>query len=54
MSPPRVAFITNLCPYYRRPLYELPAERLQITFYFFFLFRRRGVLPWPLDAAHVG
>ena len=25
----------NLCPFYRRPLFELLVERLQITFYFF-------------------
>jgi glycosyltransferase involved in cell wall biosynthesis len=31
----RVAFVTNLCPYYRRPLYKLLAERMEITFYFF-------------------
>lgn len=35
MSPPRVAFVTNLCPYYRRPLFEGLAERLDSTFYFF-------------------
>jgi glycosyltransferase involved in cell wall biosynthesis len=27
--------VTNLCPFYCRPLFELLAERLQITFYFF-------------------
>ena len=32
---PRVAFITNLCPYYRRPLYELLADRMETTFFFF-------------------
>lgn len=35
MNPPRVAFITNLCPYYCRPLFELLAERMRTTFYFF-------------------
>src|ERR1022692_1362475 len=35
MTSPRVAFITNLCPYYRRPLFALLAERLDTTFYFF-------------------
>lgn len=34
-SRPRVAFITNLCPYYRYPLFELLAERFATTFYFF-------------------
>lgn len=32
---PRVAFITNLCPHYRRPLFELLAEQMEATFYFF-------------------
>jgi glycosyltransferase involved in cell wall biosynthesis len=32
---PRVAFVTNLCPDYRRPLFELLARRLDVTFYFF-------------------
>lgn len=31
----RVAFVTNLCPFYRRPLFELLAEELQTTFFFF-------------------
>jgi glycosyltransferase involved in cell wall biosynthesis len=35
VSRPRVAFITNLCPYYRRPLYELIARRFETTFFFF-------------------
>ena len=35
MSAPRVAFVTNLCPYYRRPLYQLLAERMETTFFFF-------------------
>ena len=30
----RVAFITNLCPHYRRPLFELLAERFDVDFYF--------------------
>ena len=30
----RVAFITNLCPHYRRPLFELLAQRFDIDFYF--------------------
>lgn len=32
---PRVAFVTHLCPYYRRPLFELLSRRLDVTFYFF-------------------
>jgi glycosyltransferase involved in cell wall biosynthesis len=34
MSQPRVAFVTNLCPYYRRPLFERIAESVPTTFYF--------------------
>jgi glycosyltransferase involved in cell wall biosynthesis len=30
----RVAFITNFCPHYRRPLFELLTERLDVDFYF--------------------
>jgi glycosyltransferase involved in cell wall biosynthesis len=30
----RVAFVTNLCPHYRRPLFELLANRFDIDFYF--------------------
>lgn len=35
MSRPRVAFITNLCPHYRQPLYRLLAERFRVTFFFY-------------------
>jgi len=31
----RVAFITNLCPWYRRPLFELLAQRFETNFFFF-------------------
>jgi glycosyltransferase involved in cell wall biosynthesis len=31
----RVAFVTNLCPHYRRPLFELLASRLDVDFYFY-------------------
>jgi glycosyltransferase involved in cell wall biosynthesis len=31
----RVAFVTNLCPYYRRPLFELLARRFDTSFFFF-------------------
>lgn len=31
----RVAFITNLCPYYRRPLFERLSRLLDVTFFFF-------------------
>jgi len=34
MSQPRVAFVTNLCPYYRRSLFERIAESVPTTFYF--------------------
>jgi glycosyltransferase involved in cell wall biosynthesis len=30
----RVAFITNLCPHYRLPLFDLLAQRFEIDFYF--------------------
>ena len=35
VDPPRTAFVTNLCPYYRRPLFRLISERLPTAFYFF-------------------
>jgi glycosyltransferase involved in cell wall biosynthesis len=35
MSAPRVAFITNLCPYYRRPLFEVLGQRFETSFFFF-------------------
>ena len=35
MSALRVAFITNLCPTYRRPLFELLARRFETSFFFF-------------------
>jgi glycosyltransferase involved in cell wall biosynthesis len=31
----RLAFVTNLCPHYRRPLFELLASRLEVDFYFY-------------------
>ena len=31
----RVAFVTNLCPHYCRPLFELLDKRLEIDFFFF-------------------
>lgn len=30
----RIAFVTNLCPHYRRPLFELLATRMDVDFYF--------------------
>jgi hypothetical protein len=38
-----VAFITNVCPHYRRPLYELLAQRLDVDFYFFSEGRERYI-----------
>ncbi len=34
-SIPRVALISNLCPHYRRPLYEVLARRFELECYFF-------------------
>jgi len=34
MREPRVAFVTNLCPYYRRALFERIADRVPTTFFF--------------------
>src|SRR3954447_21495150 len=30
----RIAFVTNLCPHYRRPLYELLGRQHEVDFYF--------------------
>ncbi|MET0167294.1 MAG: glycosyltransferase family 4 protein [Vicinamibacterales bacterium] len=35
MSALRLAFITNLCPYYRRPLFEVLGQRFNTSFFFF-------------------
>ena len=45
----RVAFITNLAPYYRRPLFQALARRHEVDFYFFSPGSERYVSSYLLD-----